>query len=82
MKQRSTSRTFTKTGGTKPAKNSGIFSKSGAGQKMDSQPKPSYGSKAPENLTRKTIDADSVKVGMTKTTGSKSAGAVQKYALK
>lgn len=38
----------------KPSKpqNSGIFSKSGAGQKADSQPKPSYGKKPDKSLLK------------------------------
>lgn len=49
-------------GGHKPT-NSGILSNSGAGQKSDGLPKPSYGKKASKSVVRKAVDSMNHKVG-------------------
>lgn len=85
MKQKSPSRTFTglaKAGSKHTPVNSGIFSDSSSRQKSDPQPKPCYGKKANDSIRAKAVNNLNIKVGMTHTKGTKSASAVQKYALK
>jgi len=80
MEQRSKSKTFSNLlHGKKPSQNSGIFSNSGAGQKTDPLPKPSYGKKTDPSAVSAAIKT-SQKVGMNHTTPAKSASAVAKYA--